>query len=37
MARLNVNGRAVDVDAEPDTPLLWALRDHHPLTTNKYF
>jgi isoquinoline 1-oxidoreductase alpha subunit len=36
MARLNVNGRAVDVDAEPDTPLLWALRDHLALTGTKY-
>ncbi len=36
MARLNVNGRTVDVDAEPDTPLLWALRDHLALTGTKY-
>lgn len=36
MARLNVNGRVVDVDAAPDTPLLWALRDHVGLTGTKY-
>jgi isoquinoline 1-oxidoreductase alpha subunit len=36
MARLNVNDRAVDVDAESDTPLLWALRDHLALTGTKY-
>jgi nicotinate dehydrogenase subunit A len=26
--KLNVNGRDHDVDAEPDTPLLYVLRDH---------
>ena len=36
MARLNVNGRMVDVNASPDTPLLWALRDHVRLTGTKY-
>jgi len=36
MTRLNVNGRAVDVDADPDTPLLWALRDHLGLTGTKF-
>ncbi|WP_157016540.1 (2Fe-2S)-binding protein [Mesorhizobium xinjiangense] len=25
--RLTVNGNAVDIDADPDMPLLWALRD----------
>ena len=25
--RLTVNGNAIDIDAEPDMPLLWALRD----------
>ena len=24
---LNVNGKQVRVDVEPDTPLLWVLRD----------
>ena len=36
MAQLNVNGRAVDVELEPDTPLLWALRDTLGLTGTKY-
>lgn len=25
--KLNVNGKDIDIDAEPDMPLLWALRD----------
>ena len=36
MARLTVNGRAHDVDAEPDSPLLWALRDDLGMTGTKY-
>jgi isoquinoline 1-oxidoreductase alpha subunit len=36
MARLNVNGRVVEVDAHPDTPLLWALREQVGLTGTKY-
>jgi isoquinoline 1-oxidoreductase subunit alpha len=36
MARLNVNGRVVDIEAEPDTPLLWALREQAGLTGTKY-
>jgi isoquinoline 1-oxidoreductase alpha subunit len=36
MARLNVNGRLVEVNASPDTPLLWVLRDHVGLTGTKY-
>jgi isoquinoline 1-oxidoreductase alpha subunit len=36
MVKLNVNGRLVEVDAAPDTPLLWALRDHVGLTGTKY-
>jgi isoquinoline 1-oxidoreductase alpha subunit len=36
MTKLNVNGRVVEVDASPDTPLLWALRDHVGLTGTKY-
>ncbi len=36
MARLNVNGRVVDIDAHPDTPLLWALREQAGLTGTKY-
>ena len=33
---LNVNGRAQAVDVEPDTPLLWALRDTLGLVGTKY-
>ena len=36
MAKLNVNGRVLEVDAAPDTPLLWVLRDHAGLTGTKY-
>lgn len=36
MARLNVNGRVVDVEVEPDTPLLWVLREQVGLTGTKY-
>ena len=34
--RLNVNGEDRDVEAEPDTPLLWVLRDELQLTGTKY-
>jgi isoquinoline 1-oxidoreductase alpha subunit len=33
---LNINGKDVAVDASPDTPLLWALRDDLNLTGTKY-
>jgi isoquinoline 1-oxidoreductase subunit alpha len=36
MASINVNDRVVDVDAAPDTPLLWVLRDHLAMTGTKY-
>jgi len=36
MAQLNVNGAAVQVDADPSTPLLWALRDHLQLSGTKF-
>jgi isoquinoline 1-oxidoreductase subunit alpha len=36
MARLTVNGQSHNVDVEPDTPLLWALRDNIGLTGTKY-
>jgi isoquinoline 1-oxidoreductase alpha subunit len=36
MTKLTINGRAVEVNAAPDTPLLWALRDHLDLTGTKY-
>lgn len=34
--KLNVNGKTVAVDADPDTPLLWVLRDNLGLTGTKY-
>ncbi|MGH9579057.1 MAG: (2Fe-2S)-binding protein, partial [Terriglobales bacterium] len=34
--RLNVNGRAYEVDVEPEMPLLWALREFIGLTGTKY-
>ena len=36
MATLLLNGKTVTVDAAPDTPLLWVLRDHLKLTGTKY-
>jgi isoquinoline 1-oxidoreductase alpha subunit len=36
MARLNVNGRVREFTAEPDTPLLWVLREQLGLTGTKY-
>lgn len=36
MIRLTVNGRQTDVDADPDMPLLWALRDVVGLTGTKF-
>jgi isoquinoline 1-oxidoreductase alpha subunit len=36
MLTLNINGRNVETDAEPDTPLLWVLRDHLNMTGSKY-
>ena len=33
---LSVNGKQVRVDVEPDTPLLWALRDELKLTGTKF-
>jgi len=36
MAALSVNGRKVDVDVDPGTPLLWVLRDELHLTGTKY-
>ena len=33
---LNVNGVVHEVDAEPDTPLLWVLRDLLGMTGTKY-
>ncbi len=36
MAKLNVNGKTVDVNVEDDTPLLWVLREQVGLTGTKY-
>lgn len=36
MIKLRVNGKSVTVAAEPETPLLWAIRDHLQLTGTKY-
>ena len=36
MPRLTINGHAQQVDVDPDTPLLWALRDTLGLTGTKY-
>lgn len=34
--QLTVNGKAVSLDAEPDTPLLWVLREELGLTGTKF-
>jgi isoquinoline 1-oxidoreductase subunit alpha len=36
MPRLTVNGKTHDFEAEPDTPLLWVLREQLGLTGTKY-
>jgi isoquinoline 1-oxidoreductase alpha subunit len=36
MAKLNVNGRTVDIKSDPETPLLWVLREEIGLTGTKY-
>jgi isoquinoline 1-oxidoreductase alpha subunit len=36
MISLKVNGQTHQVDAEPDTPLLWVLRDSIGMTGTKY-
>jgi isoquinoline 1-oxidoreductase alpha subunit len=36
MATLNVNGKPHEVNADPNTPLLWVLREHVGLTGTKY-
>lgn len=33
---LHVNGKRQSVDADPSTPLLWALRDHLQMTGTKF-
>ena len=36
MPKLHVNGQIRDVDVEPDTPLLWVLREQLAMTGTKY-
>lgn len=36
MVAFNLNGKRVSVDAEPATPLLWAIRDRLKLTGTKF-
>jgi len=36
MISFEVNGQTVEVDAAPDTPLLWAVRDHLKLKGSKF-
>jgi isoquinoline 1-oxidoreductase alpha subunit len=36
MARLTINGTTHDVDVDPDTPLLWAIREWIGMTGTKY-
>ena len=36
MPTLTINGQSHNVDADPDMPLLWALRENVGLTGTKY-
>jgi isoquinoline 1-oxidoreductase alpha subunit len=36
MVKLTINGQSHEVDVEPDTPLLWVIRDTIGLTGTKY-
>jgi isoquinoline 1-oxidoreductase alpha subunit len=36
MATLNVNGKDMNVDADPSTPLLWVIRDTLGMTGTKF-
>ncbi|EJL94044.1 aerobic-type carbon monoxide dehydrogenase, small subunit CoxS/CutS-like protein [Herbaspirillum sp. CF444] len=36
MSTLNINGRQHTVDADPSTPILWALRDNLGMTGTKF-
>ncbi len=36
MPRLTINGTVHDIDVEPDTPLLWVIREQVGLTGTKY-
>ncbi len=36
MIAFRINGRSVEIDADPDTPLLWIIREQLGLTGTKY-
>ena len=36
MARLTINGKTSEVNVDPATPLLWAIREQVGLTGTKY-
>ena len=36
MIAFSVNGKSVNLDVDPSTPLLWVIRDHLQLTGTKY-
>jgi isoquinoline 1-oxidoreductase alpha subunit len=36
MITLTINGKKHDIDIEPDTPLLWAIRENVGMTGTKY-
>jgi aerobic-type carbon monoxide dehydrogenase small subunit (CoxS/CutS family) len=36
MVRLSINGKTHEVDVDPNTPLLWVLRDQLGMTGTKY-
>jgi isoquinoline 1-oxidoreductase subunit alpha len=36
MVALSINGKTFDLDVEPETPLLWAIRENAGLTGTKY-
>jgi isoquinoline 1-oxidoreductase subunit alpha len=36
MITLNINGKVREIDVEPDTPLLWVIREQIGLTGTKY-
>lgn len=36
MARFSINGETVEIDADPETPLLWVIREHLKLTGTKF-
>ena len=36
MANFTINGQPIEVDANPDTPLLWVIREHLKFTGTKF-